>query len=264
MATFEFVDNGKSFNINFNNIQYTAGKNDVELVIGDISANDVLEIRSSSAQMTDLKVFLPGDTITGVGAGSTTATELRDALEAIFFLDEGGGGSGSPLESVFLGEFASQVDQNPTGLGLSNAINITYGAGGSTSGGEFDLDSNGVVTCNMNSIQYSFNVGIRIARSGAGGVSEILARMMYANDGVNYVQIGSSFGAKVDDADTVWRENFSLDFSPAVGSKIYVEIARNNGSSNSGGLGTFQPSGDLASWNQINSASLAIYKKIVQ
>ena len=33
MATFEFVDNGKSFNINFNNIQYTAGKNDVELVI---------------------------------------------------------------------------------------------------------------------------------------------------------------------------------------------------------------------------------------
>ena len=93
MATFEFIDNGKSFNINFNNIQYTAGKNDVELVIGDVSANDVLEIRSSSAQMTDLKVFLPGDTITGVGAGSTTATQLRDALEAIFFLDEGGGGS---------------------------------------------------------------------------------------------------------------------------------------------------------------------------
>ena len=89
MATFEFVDNGKSFNINFNNIQYTAGKNDVELVISDASANNVLEIRSNSAQITDLKVYFPGDTITGVGSGSTTATQLRDALEAIFFLDEG-------------------------------------------------------------------------------------------------------------------------------------------------------------------------------
>jgi len=89
MATFEFIDNGKSFNINFNNIQYTAGKNDVELVIADVTANDVLEIRSNSAEITDVKVFFPDDTITGVGAGSTTATELRDALLAIFFLDDG-------------------------------------------------------------------------------------------------------------------------------------------------------------------------------
>jgi len=89
MATFEFIDNGKSFNINFNNIQYTAGKNDVELVIADVTANDVLEIRSNSAQFTDVKVFFPDDTITGVGAGSTTATELRDALLAVFFLDDG-------------------------------------------------------------------------------------------------------------------------------------------------------------------------------
>ena len=88
--------------------------------------------------------------------------------------------------------------------------------------------------------------------------------MMYADDGLNYVQIGSSFGARVDDADTVWRERFNLDFSPSVGSKIYLELARNNGSSNSGGLGTFQPSGDLAVWNQINSASLAISKSITQ
>lgn len=85
MANFEFIDNGKSFNINFNNIEYTAAKNDVELVISDVTANDVLEIRSNSAQITDIKVFFPADTITGIGAGSTTATQLRDALEAIFF-----------------------------------------------------------------------------------------------------------------------------------------------------------------------------------
>lgn len=100
MASFQFIDNGKSFNINFNNIQYTAGKNDVELVIADASANNVLEIRSNSAQITDLKVYFPDDTITGVGAGSTTATELRDALEAIFFLDESGVGGGVLFEGI--------------------------------------------------------------------------------------------------------------------------------------------------------------------
>ena len=91
--TYEFIDNGKSFNINFNNQEYTAGKNDVEMVIPDKVADDTLEIRSNSAQFTDIKVYFPSDTITGVGAGSTTATQLRDALEAIFFLDESGSGA---------------------------------------------------------------------------------------------------------------------------------------------------------------------------
>ena len=91
--TYEFIDNGKSFNINFNGQQYTAGKNDVELIIPDSVANDVLDIRSNSARLTDLTVKIGVDTIIGVGAGSTTATELRDALEAIFFLDESGNSS---------------------------------------------------------------------------------------------------------------------------------------------------------------------------
>ena len=96
--SFEFVDNGKSFNINFENQEYTAGKNDVELLIADKATDEILEIRSNSAQFTDIKVNVVTDTITGIGAGSSTATQLRDALEAIFFLDEGsGGGSGNAM-----------------------------------------------------------------------------------------------------------------------------------------------------------------------
>ena len=93
--TYEFIDNTKSFSIFYNNLEYTAGKNDVELVIPDATANNVLEIRSYSAKFTSIVVLLPDDTITGVGAGSTTATQLRDALEAIFFLDNTGGGMSS-------------------------------------------------------------------------------------------------------------------------------------------------------------------------
>ncbi len=115
----------------------------------------------------------------------------------------------------------------------------------------------------MNSIQYDFEVTLRIARSGSSSNSEIMARMMYAPDGINYAQAGSTFGVMIDDDDTVWRENFSLKFSPAVGSKLFIELARNNGASNSGGLGSFQPSGDLSSWNAINTASLEIFKTVV-
>ena len=102
--TFEFIDNGKSFNINFNSIQYTAGKNDVELVIPDITENNELEIRSNSAKFTDVTVYLDTDTILGIGAGSTTATELRDALELIFFLDEGGGGGTTLQERIIVNQ----------------------------------------------------------------------------------------------------------------------------------------------------------------
>ena len=41
MATFEFIDNGKSFNINFNGQQYTAGKSAIELVVSDDVVDEV-------------------------------------------------------------------------------------------------------------------------------------------------------------------------------------------------------------------------------
>jgi hypothetical protein len=167
------------------------------------------------------------------------------------------------VTQVSLGSFESQSNQSPTGAGQSGAITIDFGAGGSTTGSEFTVDGAGIVTCNMNSIQYDFEVTLRIARSGSSSNSEIMARMMYAPDGINYAQAGSTFGVMIDDDDTVWRENFSLKFSPAVGSKLFIELARNNGASNSGGLGSFQPSGDLSSWNAINTASLEIFKTVV-
>ena len=90
---YNFIDNGDSFTVERDGTQYTAGKNFVELLIEDSATNRYLEIRSNSASFTLLKVDLQTDTINGVGSGSTTATELRDALEAIFFLDDSGNSS---------------------------------------------------------------------------------------------------------------------------------------------------------------------------
>ena len=99
-VTYEFIDNGDSFNINYLTFEYTAGKNDVEMVVLDMPTNKNLEIRSDSAKFTDIFINVDDDTITGIGAGSSTATQLRDALEAIFFLDESGGGSSTLLTQI--------------------------------------------------------------------------------------------------------------------------------------------------------------------
>lgn len=85
---YEFIDNGSSFTIKFNNKQYTAGKADVELIIQNTELDNELTIISNTAKFTQIKVLFPTDTIIGIGSGSTTATELHNALNAIFFLDE--------------------------------------------------------------------------------------------------------------------------------------------------------------------------------
>jgi len=107
--TYEFIDNGKSLGINFNDQGYTAGKNLVELTIPDLAENNVLKIRTNSARPTEFDINIGVDTILGVGAGSTTATELRDALELIFFLDDNGGGGGS----VDWGDIEGDINTNP-------------------------------------------------------------------------------------------------------------------------------------------------------
>jgi len=99
-VTYEFIDDGKSFVIKYKGQSYRAAKNDVELIIPNETNDNILKIRSNSAQLTDIEINLDEDTILGVGAGSTTATALDSALGAIFFLEEGGGSGGGQVNTV--------------------------------------------------------------------------------------------------------------------------------------------------------------------
>jgi hypothetical protein len=169
----------------------------------------------------------------------------------------GGSGTGH-IEKKELGTFSSLVAQNPTGLGVAGIIKITFGAGGDTDNGEFTVAPTGVITTNKGGIQYNLDLVTRIGRIGAAQTSEIMGRLMYAEDGVelNATQVGTSFSVLVDDPDTIWREEFNLTLRPATGSVLWFEIARNNGSSDSGGLLSYAFSGDLSSWEPTPTASL--------
>jgi hypothetical protein len=85
---------------------------------------------------------------------------------------------------------------------------------------------------------------------------------MYAVNGVeeNGIQVGETWGALVDDGDTVWRETFNAPFSPAVGSIVWAEVARDPSGIDNGGLDSFQPTGDLAGWRDVVTARVQIRK----
>ena len=84
-VTYEFIDDGKSFVIKYKGQSYRAAKNDVEIIIPNETNDNILKIRSNSAQLTDIEINLDEDTITGVGAGSTTATAFRHSTRGDFF-----------------------------------------------------------------------------------------------------------------------------------------------------------------------------------
>ena len=171
------------------------------------------------------------------------------------------------VELVEIGSFETTTTQNPTGQGDAGKITINYGAGGSTSGGEFTVNANGVTDVNAPAagIQYNYMVGLRIGRTGAPGVAVPLLRFMYAADGIigNAVQVGGSYSVEIDDGNTIWREAFDLDFTPAVGSLFFVEMARDESGNNSGGLIARQPTGTIASWNPVSVARISIRRRDV-
>ena len=120
MPLYSFTDNGNSVTIQIDIQSITIAKNVVDLVLVNDIDNKILEIRTNEYKYKDYEINLDTDTITGVGAGSTTATELRDALEAIFFLDEG-----TPTTNKFDIQNSIVVNQSNVSTTLGGVIDST-------------------------------------------------------------------------------------------------------------------------------------------
>lgn len=172
----------------------------------------------------------------------------------------GGANGGAPVEKKLIGDFSTTVDQT---LDLQGAVGVRkVGVGsGVTTGGEITVDGvTRINTCNIAG-NYDLLITVRIQRTGASGVSIMLGRIMYAADGVegNAVQVGGTFGARVDDADTTWRESFEVPIDLAAGGIFWIEFGRDEAGVNAGDIGAPQPTGTLAGWNPVNTAAMSIY-----
>lgn len=166
------------------------------------------------------------------------------------------------LTKLRLGSFGTTATQSPLGAGDANKIKINFGAGG-TIPSYLTLNSNGVVDFLVGGKQIMIESTVRVGRSGFPGEAILHGRAMYASDGIeaNAVQVGSTFTIKVDDASTIWREEFHLEITPLLNAKLWFEFARDESGNDSGDIVTQQPTGTLSSggWGNSNSAEISFY-----
>lgn len=129
------------------------------------------------------------------------------------------------LEAVSL-----SASQEPTGLGISNAIQVEFGAAQFTGSDPVMIDVNGSVTFNEAGL-YRVKSVFQFGRSGASGTSEVLFRLL-----VNGVQLGRSVGVKLGNADVLQYIDIDNWFNVPAGTVLDTEIMRDLSGNNSGGI----------------------------
>ena len=138
----------------------------------------------------------------------------------------------------------SFVDQDPTGLGV--ALQLTLGAAQTTT--EFDVDALGNVTC-LVADEYQIGIKISTGRTGAGGISQIYARLL-----LNGVQAGNSTHTIVDNDRIEIPATYDVTTNLAVNDVLTFEIIRDTDGTDEGGIRAGIP--DVVGWN--SSPSIAV------
>ena len=161
-------------------------------------------------------------------------------------------------------EYEDFTDQNPDGLGFSNAHVITWGAGGTTGEGEVEVGSDGVVTLLSNIYEYVLTAELRVARTTSAGRAEIIIWYEASTDGGStWVPQGTSIDVVMPSAEVASRDIgvVVVPIGTATNTKFRALVGREDGSNNSGGLLPKLQTGTFATVNDTPSARLIIERK---
>ena len=179
----------------------------------------------------------------------------NELLEDI--LAETSGGSFDPTTGIsverLLDATATDATQFPVGKGISNALQINFGAASGGALEPYTLGADGSLTINEGGL-YRIKVALQFGRSGSSGTSELLFRVL-----TNGVQAGRSVAAKISNAnDEQYVENDNWVNIPA-GLVITFEVMRDDAGNNSGGLIAYEPTDEgVGTWNNAPSAALRL------
>ena len=147
--------------------------------------------------------------------------------------------------------------ENPTGLGIANAINVEYGAAIGTGSDPVQLSVNGRLTFNQAGL-YRVKAVFQFGRSGGTGTSEVLFRFLISGS-----QSGRTAGAKLANAASVRYIDIDHWFNVPAGATLDTQIMRNNVGHNSGGLFKIAPSDEgVGTWNDVPCAVIAVERFI--
>ena len=147
---------------------------------------------------------------------------------------------------------SSAATQDPAGLGPANAIQIEFGPAQFGPTDPVEIDISGSVTFNQAGL-YRLKISTQIGRTGAGGISELLLRVL-----IGAVQVGRTVATKIDNANIIIPYTDETWLNIPAATVITYEIMRDSSGMDSGGLVGQDVTLDPGSWGQDVCAELRV------
>lgn len=154
------------------------------------------------------------------------------------------------VKEVELLRSASTATQAPTAV--DTAYQVLFGAAAGTSSDPVMLSSAGLLTFNKAG-SYAVRLKLQLGRTGGTGTSIIFSRVLLS---------GTSFGspsvARIENANQIFATESRIAFNVAAGANLALQIIRDSGGTNSGGLVPLAPTTLSATWGTAPSALLVV------
>lgn len=152
---------------------------------------------------------------------------------------------------------STELSQNPTGLGESNAHQITFGPALLTVNDPVQMLADGTFRINEAGL-YRAKISLVYGRTGSSGVSELRFRAL-----VNGTQAGVSIGTKLVNANASIPYTDDAWIQLPAGTDITYEVMRDSSGADSGGLLVPPITAATApSWNPATCAALRVERLI--
>lgn len=145
-------------------------------------------------------------------------------------------------------EAGTATSQSPAST--DTPLLITFGAGSSNA--DVSIAAGGTITI-LTAGVFIFTFNLNMGRTGNTGVSTLVARAL-----VNDVALDPTYVNRIDTSGNTTTLNFTLIRNFAVNDTVKVQVIRDSGGTNDGGLIAIDPV--LSGWATSSSASVKIQK----
>ena len=151
-------------------------------------------------------------------------------------------------EEELIRGFSTAAVQQPSAL--NTPIQVEFGAAQTAT--ELSLSGLGTITCNVSGT-YAFRFKLQFGRSGAGGVSYLMTRILK-----NGAQFGVTQSTRLSSSSSIIPTDSRVVIDLIAGDTVSVQFVRDSLGDNSGGL--FQQAASTLGWGAAPSALLVASK----
>jgi hypothetical protein len=237
------------------NILYAVDEDNTGTLLEAKVSGDVINVQAGSLIANTLYDMGAGTTL-NVFANEVSGAVIADPTATVNSTISGVSNFNSTTDIVIdrvLEAVSLASVQEPSGLGIANAIQIEFGVAQFTASDPVMIDVNGTVTFNDAGL-YRIKSVFQFGRSGASGTSELLFRLV-----IDGAQSGRSVGVKLGNSDVLQYIDIDNWFNVPAGTVMDTEIMRDNSGSNSGGIFKTSPTNEGAgTWGDVPCTVLRI------